>query len=90
MDDNSGFITTEQIPADDWKRLHVIDVRDAGQFDKQHIPGAVNVEWRRVFAERAQLPKDKTILRYCKAGVFSAQSAMALRLAGPESVCICK
>lgn len=83
---NSGSITAEQIPADDWKRLHIIDVRDAGQFDKEHIPGVVNIEWRKVFAERAKLPKDKTIVLYCNTGSFSAQSAMALRMAGFENV----
>lgn len=86
VDYNSGSILAEQIPAEDWKRLHVIDVRDAGQFSKEHIPGAVNIEWRKVFAERAKLPKDKTILVYCNTGSFSAQSAMALRMAGFENV----
>lgn len=86
VDYNSGSITAEQIPAEDWKRLHVIDVRDADQFGKGHIPGAVNIEWRKVFAERAKLPKDKTIVVYCNTGSFSAQSAMALRMAGFENV----
>ncbi len=86
VDYNSGSITAEQIPADDWKRLHVVDVRDAGQFTKEHIPGAVNIEWRKVFAERSKLPKDKTILLYCNTGSFSAQSAMSLRMAGFENV----
>jgi len=83
---NSGSIAAAQIPADDWKRLHVIDVRDSGQFAKEHIPGAVNIEWRKVFAERAKLPRDKTIVLYCNTGSFSAQSAMALRMAGIENV----
>lgn len=82
----SGTLATEQIPAGDWARLLVLDVRDAGQFAKGHIPGAVNIEWRRVFAERAKLPKDKTILAYCNTGSFSGQVAMALRMAGFENV----
>ena len=64
----------------------LLDVRDAGQFAKEHIPGAVNIEWRKVFAERASLPKDQLILAYCNTGSFAAQSAMALRLAGFENV----
>lgn len=86
IDYNSGTITSEQIPAEDWKKFYVIDVREASQFAKEHIPGAVNIEWRKVFAERAKLPKDKTILAYCNTGSFSAQSAMALRMAGYENV----
>ena len=85
-DYNSGTIMAEQIPAGDWKKFHLLDVRDAGQFAKEHIPGAVNIEWRKVFAERASLPKDKLILVYCNTGSFSAQSAMALRMAGFENV----
>lgn len=66
--------------------VYVLDVRDASQFAKEHIPGAVNVEWRKVFAGRATLPKDKTNLAYYNTGSFSAQSAMALRMAGFENV----
>lgn len=62
------------------------DVRDAGQFAKDHIPGAVNIEWRQVFAQRAKLPKDKTILIYCNTSSFAAQVAMALRMDGFENV----
>jgi len=85
-DYNSGTIMAEQIPAGDWKKFYLLDVRDADQFAKEHIPGAVNIEWRKVFAERASLPKDQLILAYCNTGSFAAQSAMALRLAGFENV----
>lgn len=53
---------------------------------KEHIPGAVNIERRRVFSDRTKLPKDKTIVLYCNTGSFSARSAMALRMAGFENV----
>jgi rhodanese-related sulfurtransferase len=86
VDYNSGTIMVEQIPAEDWKRFYLLDVRDAGQYTKEHIPGAVNIEWRKVFAERAKLPKDKNILVYCNTGSFSGQVAMALRLDGFENV----
>lgn len=86
VDYNSGTITAEQIPAEDWKKFYVLDVRDAGQYAKEHIPGALNIEWRKVFNERAKLPKDKTILAYCNTGSFSGQVAMALRMAGFENV----
>lgn len=86
VDYNSGTIMSEQIPAEDWKKIYVLDVRDADQFAKDHIPGAANIEWRKVFSERAKLPKDRTILAYCNTGSFSAQAAMALRMAGYENV----
>jgi rhodanese-related sulfurtransferase len=46
----------------------------------------VNIERRQVFAQRATLPKDKTILVYCDTSSFAAQVAMALRLDGFENV----
>ncbi len=86
IDYNAGTIMAAQIPAEDWKKFHILDVRDAAQFSKDHIPGAVNTEWRKVFAERSKLPKNKTILAYCNTGSFSAQVAMALRMDGIENV----
>jgi len=86
VDANAGTILPEQIPAEDYKRFYVLDVRDAAQFAKEHLPGAVNIEWRQVFAQRAKLPKDKTILVYCNTSSFAAQVAMALRMDGIENV----
>jgi len=85
-DANAGTILPEQIQPEDYKRFHVLDVRDAGQFAKEHVPGAVNIEWRQVFARRALLPRDKTILVYCNTSSFAAQAAMALRMDGFENV----
>jgi rhodanese-related sulfurtransferase len=86
VDANAGTLLPEQIPAEDYKKFHVIDVRDASQFAQSHIPGAVNIEWRQVFAQRAKLPKDKTLLLYCNTSSFAAQAAMALRMDGFENV----
>ena len=79
-------ILPEQIPAEDWKKIYVIDARDADQYKKAHIPGAVNIDWRRVLGRRAELPGDKMVLLYCNAGTLSAQAGLALRLAGMENV----
>jgi rhodanese-related sulfurtransferase len=79
-------IFPEQIPRDDWKKFFVIDARDKDQFNKEHIPGAVNIEWRRALAERSRIPKDKPVLLYCNSGSLSAQAGFALRVAGYENV----
>ncbi|MBA4177413.1 MAG: rhodanese-like domain-containing protein [Leptothrix sp. (in: Bacteria)] len=86
VDANAGTILPEQIPAEDYKKFHVLDVRDAAQFAREHVPGAANIEWRQVFAQRARLPKDKTILVYCNTSSFAARVAMALRMDGFENV----
>lgn len=86
VDYGGGTISPEQIPKEDWKRFYVIDARDKGQFDKEHIPGAVNLEWRQVLEKRASIPKDKPVLIYCNTGSLSAQAGFALRVSGYENV----
>lgn len=85
VDYGGATIFPEQIPKDEWKKIFVIDARDKGQFDKGHIPGAVNIEWRQVLAKRNEIPKDKPVLVYCNQGTLSAQAGFALRLAGYEN-----
>lgn len=86
VDYGGGVMFAEQIPKDDWKNFFVIDARDAGQFAKAHIPGAVNMDWRQVLAKRNDIPKDRPVLIYCNTGSLSAQAGFALRLAGWDNV----
>lgn len=73
VDHGGGVIFAEQIPADAWKKMTVIGARDAGQFAKGHIPGAINLDWRQVLAKR-------------NTGSFSAQAGFALRVAGRHNL----
>lgn len=82
----SGTILPEQIPAEDWTNIYVIDTRDDEQYKKAHIPGAVNIDWRKVLGRRSELPGNKMVLLYCNSGTLSSQAAMALRVAGMENV----
>ena len=86
VDYGGGVIFAEQIPKDEWPKMMVIDARDAGQFAKGHIPGAINMDWRQVLAKRNTIPKDKSVLIYCNTGSLSAQAGFALRVAGWENV----
>lgn len=86
VDYGGGVIFAEQIPKDDWKKFLIIDARDAGQFAKNHIPGAINIEWRQVLAKRASIPKDKPVLIYCNSGSLSAQAGFAMRVAGWDNL----
>lgn len=79
-------IFPEQIPKDDWPKFVVIDARDKAQFEKEHIPGAIHIEWRKALAERSRIPKDKPVLMYCNTGTLSAQAGFALRVAGWENL----
>lgn len=85
-DYGGSLILPEQIPAEEWKNAVVIDTRDAGQFEKDHIPGAINIEWRQSVARRNEIPKDKLVVVYCNTGTLSAQAGLALRLLGWNNV----
>ena len=86
VDYGGATIFAEQIPRSEYAKMMIIDARDAGQFSKSHIPGAVNIEWRKVLEQRANIPKDKMVLIYCNTGSLSAQAGFALRVAGYENV----
>lgn len=86
VDYGGGVIFAEQIPKEEWPKMVVIDARDAGQFAKGHIPGAINMDWRQVLAKRDSIPKNKPVLIYCNTGSLSAQAGFALRVAGWENV----
>ena len=86
VDYGGATMFPEQIPREDWKRFHVIDARDKEQYAKEHIPSAVNLEWRQVIAQRQSIPKDKPVLIYCNTGSLSAQAGFALRIAGYDNV----
>ena len=82
----SSLIWPEQIPKEDWNKVFIVDARDAAQFAKDHIPGAVNIEWRQAVARRAELPQDRMVVMYCNSGSLSAQAVFALRLLGHDNV----
>lgn len=86
VDYGGATIFPEQIPKDEYARMLLIDARDAGQYAKEHIPGAVNIEWRQVLARSSEIPKNKPVLLYCNTGSLSAQAGFALRVAGWENV----
>jgi rhodanese-related sulfurtransferase len=86
VDYGGGTIFAEQIPKSEYAKMMVIDARDAAQFAKEHIPGAVNIEWRQVIAKSGDIPKNKPVLIYCNTGSLSAQAGFALRVSGWENV----
>lgn len=86
VDYGGATIFPEQIPKEDWKKFHVIDARDKDQYAREHIPGAVNLEWRQALARRSSIPKDQPVLIYCNTGTLSAQAGFALRVAGYDNV----
>ncbi|WP_233254783.1 rhodanese-like domain-containing protein [Limnohabitans sp. T6-5] len=86
VDYGGGTIFAEQIPKSEYSKMMIIDARDAAQFAKEHMLGAVNIEWRQVLAKSSSISKDKAVLIYCNTGSLSAQAGFALRVSGWENV----
>ena len=86
VDYAGATIFPEQIPRSEYEKMMIIDAREASQFNKEHIPAAVNIEWRTVLAASSKIPRDKPVLIYCNTGTLSAQAGFALRVAGWENV----
>ena len=81
-----GNILPEQITRKDWEKLFVIDTRRAEDYEKDHIPGAIHIEWRKLVERREEIPKDLPVIVYCNTGSLSAQGAFALKVLGYENV----
>jgi rhodanese-related sulfurtransferase len=86
VDYQGGNIALQQIPDDQWARYFIVDTRDAKQFAAGHMPKAHNIEWRRVVAQRDNIPQDRPVLVYCNTGTLSSQAGLALRVLGWENV----
>ena len=81
-----GSISTEQLTSINQGDVIFIDARNKGQYQKGHIPGAINIEWRQILTRRNEIPKDKTVILYCETGLLSSKAHFALRVAGWENV----
>jgi adenylyltransferase/sulfurtransferase len=69
---------------DSGKSMHLVDVREPAEWEIVRIPGAVLVPKGEILsgAALADLPQDKQIVLYCKAGTRSAEALAALKAAG--------
>lgn len=68
--------------------LVILDVRTPGEFKEDHIANAKNMDFfgGRFDYDIISLPKDSTILVYCRSGKRSAGAAEILREAGYSKV----
>ncbi|MGC9671277.1 adenylyltransferase/sulfurtransferase MoeZ [Planosporangium sp. 12N6] len=69
---------------DSGKSIHLVDVREPAEWEIVRIPGAVLVPKGEILSGEAlaDLPQDKQIVLYCKAGTRSAEALAAVKAAG--------
>ena len=65
----SKKITAGELDKADTRNSFIIDLRDPSAFEYGHIKGAVNLPPDKL--ESADIPKDKQVIVYCKAGIIS-------------------
>ncbi len=84
----SGIILPQQIDKTVFEAVTFIDTRDADQFEKETIPGAINIEWRQVLERIDEIPETSKVVLFCNTGSLSSQATFALRVAGRENVVV--
>jgi rhodanese-related sulfurtransferase len=84
----AGIIVPQQIDETVFKTALFVDTRDAGQFEKDTIPGAINIEWRQVLNQLDEIPEDRMTILFCNTGSLSAQAVFALRVVGRTNVLV--
>lgn len=65
--------------------LFILDIRNASDYAKDHIPGAVNIPFAQLGRNYQQIPKDKLVVLYCYTGQNGGQAVTALSLLGYQA-----
>jgi rhodanese-related sulfurtransferase len=60
----------------------LVDVRSPGEYSAGHLDGAVNLPVGEIANRLTELPRDRSVIVYCRSGVRSARAARTLRAAG--------
>jgi rhodanese-related sulfurtransferase/rubrerythrin len=68
------------------KEYNLVDVRQPGEYEAGHLPGAVLIPVRQIEERHGELDPQKPTITYCAAGVRSRAAAAALMNAGFKEV----
>lgn len=81
---SSDELTTKLADPAEKAKLYLVDIRAKADYDKGHIEGATNIEFKN-WADTEnlnKLPKDKYIVVICYTGNTAAQTATGMRMLG--------
>lgn len=62
--------------------IHLVDVREAHEWNEGHIPGAIHRPLSELSAWAGDLPKDRPVVFYCLSGGRSGQALSRCKSAG--------
>jgi len=64
------------------KDIFVLDIRNAEDYEKDRIPGAVNIPFQAVGNNLDKIPKDRPVIVYCYTGQNGGQVVALLNISG--------
>ncbi len=64
----------------------VVDVRETGEYQGGHFPGAINVPLTTLSSQLSKVPKDKDVALICRSGNRSMQAARILKRSGYSKI----
>lgn len=79
-------ITIQELAQMKPSACQIIDMRDETAFALGHIDGAVLIPQKELETSHGELPRDKTLVIYCRSGILSADVAEQLRDEGYQAV----
>jgi rhodanese-related sulfurtransferase len=83
---SEGSLSPKQLQEVGLESFYLVDSRRPADYQADHLPGAVNIEWREILERKSELPEDRPVLLYCETGLLSSRAHFALRLSGFENV----
>jgi rhodanese-related sulfurtransferase len=86
MNQSLPEIEVSQIPADTDTPLHILDVREGGEWEAGHIDGAHHIPMMDVPARLAEIPTEGKVLVVCRSGHRSARVVGFLTSQGLDAV----
>ena len=84
--DISALELKQRMDDEDDDKFIILDIRDEDDYDKKHIPGAINIPLKELGYKVFALDKTKDIIVYCAVGVRSKVAAKILINAGFKDV----
>jgi hydroxyacylglutathione hydrolase len=70
------------------RRLTILDVRAADEWNDGHLPGAIHIPWHDLTTRMAELPRERDIWVHCAAGFRAAIAASLLQRAGRNPILV--
>lgn len=82
--DDWNYVLPTELMKEDPNKYFLVDLRRPENYQRGHIPGAINIFWLDILREDnlRKLPPDKEILVYCYVGHTSSQVIVILSLLG--------